>query len=244
MKTGAAWQERTSPSRLNLERSSIRGNRNQSSSPTVIASPGAHLSPDVNRSIPQLSCIDDQQGVDANTSNQSRRSSPATVLLVSEDDYFRTTMRAYLEHVGCRVRCCSHIAWLPNLFFQKAGADLLLLDLDLLGMRVAREMTAFAPGLPVIAIAQPSTAMRDFADANQLGWGLLRKPVVLPELLGMIRKMLETDAIAGCSAAPVAPPGEAGPQAPPSARMDARGRMAPQEAKISCQAMEATGMHQ
>jgi DNA-binding response OmpR family regulator len=245
MKTGAAWLESPSPSRLSVHKGPKR-TRNSNGSPTAIAAPGTLHSSAADARPSRRSGRDLREAEEANSIIPTGAPFPATVLLVSEDDYFRTTMRAYLEHVGCRVRCCAHVAWLPNLFFQGARIDLLLMDVDLLGtpgLRVADELTAFAPDLPVIVISSPSAALRDFAGANQRGWGILRKPVVLPELLGTIRRVLETEAMAGRTAAPVDPPGEADPRACLPAQVDGRGRMAPQEAKISCQTKAATGTH-
>lgn len=128
----------------------------------------------------------------------------ATVLFVSDDDYLRSTMRAYLEHVGFLVRSCADAARVPELFFRAPGAgsavDLLLIDVQALGatgLLLAAELTCFEPDLPVVVIAAPGMDERDLGGITRRGWKMLNKPVLLPQLLGVIRSSLEPSRPAG-----------------------------------------------
>jgi CheY-like chemotaxis protein len=128
----------------------------------------------------------------------------ATVLFVSDDDYLRSTMRSYLEHVGFQVRSCADAARIPELFFDtpEAGSqvDLLLIDvhtLGLTGLRLAAELTCFQPELPVVVIAPPGMEESDLAGIARLEWKFLSKPVLLPKLLGIIRSTLENKEVQG-----------------------------------------------
>jgi DNA-binding NtrC family response regulator len=161
---------------------------------------------------------------------------PKTVLFVSGDEYLRTTMRAYMEHVGYQVRCCADAARVPEMFFHGAGADLLLMDLHLLGatgLRLAAELTGFAPDLPVIAICAPAQDMRGFSGVTPQSWRFLRKPVVLPELLGLIRNALERRQDRRQSAKPALPR----EKSPASARR----RLSRSEPEIAVPEMKAQG---
>lgn len=131
-----------------------------------------------------------------------------TVLLVSDDNYFRSTMRAYLEHAGIPVRSCADAARVPELFFHGAGpgsspgssVDLLLIDvhaMGLTGLRLAAELTGFKPDLPVVVISAPDPQKAALARIARRGWKFLNKPVLLPELLGVIHSALETRRRAG-----------------------------------------------
>lgn len=152
----------------------------------------------------------------ARRSGRETAAAPATVLFVSDDDYFRSTMLAYLEHVGYQVRSCADAARVPELFFHGSGnpsgsgasfcfdVDLLLIDVDALGapgLRMAAELTSFDPDLPVIAIAAPHALQMNGLAGSVRGWKYVSKPVLLPELLELIRAALEpqarTDAEAG-----------------------------------------------
>lgn len=123
---------------------------------------------------------------------------PVTVLFVSDDDYLRSTTRAYLEHSGFQMRSCSEAARVPDLFFRKREAgsavDLLLMDVQAMGatgLRLAAELTCFKPELQVVVIAPPGTEEYDLGGITQRGWKFLNKPVYLPRLLGAIRSLLE-----------------------------------------------------
>jgi DNA-binding response OmpR family regulator len=118
-----------------------------------------------------------------------------TVLFVSDDDYFRTTVRAYLEHVGLAVRSCADAARVPELFFSKPAIDLLLVDVHAIGstgLLLAAELTAFADDLPVIIISNPNGESTTSAVIPSQGWKFLSKPVLLPELLETIHAALGT----------------------------------------------------
>lgn len=117
-----------------------------------------------------------------------------TVLFVSDDDYFRSTMRAYLEHLDFVVRSCADAARVPELFFRGPRVDLLLMDVHAMGatgLRLAAELTGFEPQLPVIVIAAPDLEKNALASIARRGWKFLSKPVLLPELLGLIYNALE-----------------------------------------------------
>lgn len=116
-----------------------------------------------------------------------------TVLFVSDDDYFRTTARAYLEHVGLSVRSCADAARVPDLFFCKPAIDLLLVDVHAIGstgLLLAAELTAFSDDLPVIVISTPNGECAASAVISSQGWKFLNKPVLLPELLETIHAAL------------------------------------------------------
>jgi CheY-like chemotaxis protein len=135
-----------------------------------------------------------KEAADASAENayagvQSQR----TVLFVSDDDYFRTTARAYLEHVGLSVRSCADAARVPELFFRKPAIDLLLVDVHAIGttgLLLTAELTAFSNDLPVIIISPPNGEDRTLAAISGQGWKLLSKPVLLPELLEAIHAAL------------------------------------------------------
>ncbi len=124
-----------------------------------------------------------------------------TVLFVSDDDYFRSTMRAFLEHADFLVRSCADAARVPELFFGDPGprscpepsVDLLLIDVHTMGatgLLLAVELTAFEPDLPVIVISPPDLEKSALAGIVGRGWKFLSKPVLLPELLELIHGLL------------------------------------------------------
>jgi DNA-binding response OmpR family regulator len=119
------------------------------------------------------------------------------VLLVSYDELLRAILRAYLEHVGKRVRCCTDAARVSELFVRGAGLDLLVVDVPLAGapeLRLAAELTAQFPDLRVIVLcADPATKTKIAAGCPE-GWRLVSRPMVLPDLLGLIRGALEKHA--------------------------------------------------
>lgn len=118
-----------------------------------------------------------------------------TVLLVSDDQYFRTTMRAYLEHVGFRVRCGGDFKRAPELLLRGVGVDLLLIDAHstgAAGLGLAADLSTSAPDLPVIVICAPNTGTREVPRMSLRGWRFVSMPVALPELLGLIRNLLES----------------------------------------------------
>jgi len=130
----------------------------------------------------------------AGASTQPHSTPPlGTVLFVSDDDYFRTTARAYLEHVGLSVRSCADAARVPELFFCKPAIDLLLVDVHAIGstgLLLAAELTAFSDDLPVIIISTPNGECATSAVISSQGWKFLNKPVLLPELLETIHAAL------------------------------------------------------
>lgn len=128
-----------------------------------------------------------------------------TVLLVSNDDCLRSTVRAYLEHEGFTVRSCADAARVPDLFFcrpgepaaaerggisgHSSGIDLLLMDVHALGatgLRLAAALTSFDPDLPVIVISAADAGKNAWAGMARRGWKFLNTPVLVPELLGVI----------------------------------------------------------
>lgn len=120
-----------------------------------------------------------------------------TVLLVSDDDSLRAILRAYLEHVGKRVRCCADAAHVPELFVRSASLDLLLVDIswaEAPELRLAAELTAQFPELPVIVLCAESQTLAKIAEGCPKGWRLVSRPVTLPDLLGLIRSALEKPA--------------------------------------------------
>lgn len=116
-----------------------------------------------------------------------------TVLFVSNDDYFRATTRAFLQHVGLTVRSCDDAARVPELFFSKPAIDLLLVNVHAIGttgLLLTAELTAFANDLPVIIISAPDREGNTLEAISSQGWTLLSKPVLLPDLLEAIHTAL------------------------------------------------------
>jgi DNA-binding NtrC family response regulator len=131
-----------------------------------------------------------------------------TVLFVSDDDYFRTTARAYLEHVGLSVRSCADAARVPELFFRKPAIDLLLVDVHAIGstaLLLAAELTGFANDLPVIIISPPNGEDSALSAISIQGWKFVSKPVLLPELLEAIHAALGRKSSLETSNTPIAP---------------------------------------
>ncbi len=159
--------------------------------------------PDKPTSLHPVSCATNY-GAEPGTTGESAHSSTespstdvpslGTVLFVSDDDFFRTTVRAYLEHVGLSVRSSADAARVPELFFRKPAIDLLLVDVHAIGMTgllLAAELTAFTPDLPVIIVAAPNGENSGAFEAiSGQNWRFLRKPVLLPELLEAIHASL------------------------------------------------------
>jgi DNA-binding NtrC family response regulator len=116
-----------------------------------------------------------------------------TVLFVSDDDYFRATARAYLEHVGLSVRSCADPTRVPDLLVRKPAIDLLLVDVHAIGTAgrpLAAELAAFAADLPAIIISAPNGDNGALAAIPNRSWKILSKPVLLPELLEAIHAAL------------------------------------------------------
>jgi CheY-like chemotaxis protein len=116
-----------------------------------------------------------------------------TVLFVSDDDYFRATARAYLEHVGLSVRSCADPTRVPDLLFRKPAIDLLLADVHSIGtagVPLAAGLAAFASDLPVIIISAPNGDNGYLTAISNRNWKILSKPLLLPELLEAIHTAL------------------------------------------------------
>jgi CheY-like chemotaxis protein len=117
-----------------------------------------------------------------------------TVLFVSNDDYFRSMMRAYLEHVGYNVLSCAEPGQALPRLFRGAGFHLALIDMHALGaaaaMLMAGELTESRADLPVILIAGPNAEQEILLQVEQRGWKCLNKPLLLPELLEIIHRAL------------------------------------------------------
>src|SRR6185437_1041004 len=56
-----------------------------------------------------------------------------SVLIVSADDYLRSTMRSFLEHVGFTALACIDVRRAAQIFFGGSAVDLLLVDAHTLG---------------------------------------------------------------------------------------------------------------
>ncbi len=123
------------------------------------------------------------------------------MLFVSDDDSFRSAMRAYLEDGGFQVRSCADAARVPELFFcgggQGSSIDLLLIDVHALGatgLRLAAALTSFEPDLPVIVISAPGArknAQNALTALAGRGWKFLDKTVLPPRLLEMVHNALD-----------------------------------------------------
>jgi len=113
-----------------------------------------------------------------------------TVLFVSSDGYFRSMMRAYLEHVGYNVLSCAEPGQALPRFFRVAEIGLVLIDMDALGAAAASlladQLTESRADLPVILIVGPGASDDTLSQIEQRGWRFQIKPLLLPELLEMI----------------------------------------------------------
>lgn len=132
--------------------------------------------------------------------------SSKSVLIVSADDYLRSTMRSFLEHVGFTALACIDVRRAAQIFFGGSAVDLLLVDAHTLGadgVALAGQCSGGRPNLPVIVLSGPGpkhdsdaagtpAAEPGFSERVPFrAWRMLRKPVLLPVLLGIIRKALE-----------------------------------------------------
>lgn len=153
----------------------------------------------------RLPCLSDGPPPEGTASSAS----PKSVLIVSADDYLRSTMRSFLEHVGFTALACIDVRRAAQIFFGGSTVDLLLVDAHTLGadgVALAGQCSGGRPDLPVILLAGPdhdpgvdsgvSSAAESIACR---AWKKLRKPVVLPVLLGIIRKALEPRKVAPVS---------------------------------------------
>lgn len=142
------------------------------------------------RSGPHVVAIDAPQGGLETGGNSALE----TVLFVSNDDYFRSMMRAYLEHVGYSVLSCAEPGQALPKFFRVAEIGLVLIDMHALGaaaaLLLAGRLTESRAGLPVILIAGPGASDDTLSQIEQRGWRFLVKPLLLPELLEMIHRAL------------------------------------------------------
>lgn len=148
---------------------------------------------------------------------------PHTVLFLSDDDYFRSMMRAYLEHMGFRVLSCAKSRFTSEIFLRGPRVNLLLIDMHALGtsaVLLASEITDADPSLPVIFICEPNCAQDTLDAIARRGWEFLTKPLLLPELLGLIRKALDQQPSSGLPV-PISrpsPPAKGSPRAEPNRR--------------------------
>ncbi len=124
-----------------------------------------------------------------------RDSALETVLFVSNDDYFRSMMRAYLEHVGYGVLSCAEPGQALPRFFRVANISLALIDMHALGvpagLLLASQLTESRPDLPVILIVGPNPDHDTLLRIEHRGWKSVSKPLLLPELLVIIHRALE-----------------------------------------------------
>jgi len=149
-----------------------------------------------------LPCLSGEPPLQETASSASSKS----VLIVSADDYLRSTMRSFLEHVGLTALACIDVRRAAHIFFGGSAVDLLLVDAHTLGadgVALAGQCSGGRPNLPVIVLSgpgpKPGSDAAGTLDAepgfSELGpfraWRMLRKPILLPVLLGIIRKALE-----------------------------------------------------
>ncbi|MGB6686242.1 MAG: response regulator [Terracidiphilus sp.] len=83
---------------------------------------------------------------------------------------------------ACHVLDCGH------------GADLPLVDLHLLGapgLELASQVSDNRPAKPVIVLTGPDTGDHALGSILIRGWKFLRKPFLLPDLLGLIQPAFE-----------------------------------------------------
>lgn len=134
------------------------------------------------------------------------------ILLVSNDDYFRPMVRAYLEHVGFAVISCADARRAPEIASSTPNLSLLLLDLSSSGqeeLQVALELEEIRAGMPAVIMSGCGLTDDEIEMVGHHPWRLLRKPLQLPELLAVIRQVFDRSKLGPNASAPGKLPGTA-----------------------------------
>jgi CheY-like chemotaxis protein len=119
-----------------------------------------------------------------------------SILLVDDDLEIRSLTRTFLEHEGYRVYSSGDAMRAAQVFRSAEKVDLLIADIYLpgrSGLELAVELKQIRRDLPVLLI---SGGLMDTAQLEQLeleGWSFLAKPFALPELLGAVHRILNTE---------------------------------------------------
>lgn len=129
----------------------------------------------------------------------------STILLLSNDDYLRPMIRAYLEHVGFAVISCTDALRASSIASNTEHLGLMLIDLDSSGaeaLQVAFELQTVREGMPAVILSASGLTNDETDILDRHAWKLLRKPLQLPELLAVIRQILDRDKLQAGSYAP------------------------------------------
>lgn len=111
--------------------------------------------------------------------------SPASVLIVDDDDDIRINFSDILQDIGYRTTT-AECAESALDYVRKDDFDVVLLDYKLPGMDGAslyREIKRLRPSIPAIMITAWSGSDGAQQALNAGTWDVLRKPVDIPELL-------------------------------------------------------------
>jgi DNA-binding NtrC family response regulator len=121
-----------------------------------------------------------------------------SVFVLSNDRYFCSLVRSYLESAGLNVFTCSTVDRADSTFLNRCQFDLTVIDVQSLGITAvffAQHFSELRPEIPVLIIegARPDEAvLRSFMIDN---WTKARKPVELPDLLAAIHGLLNRGSI-------------------------------------------------
>ncbi len=117
------------------------------------------------------------------------------ILLVDDEEAVARMEKQMLERLGYRVTTCTgSIEALETFKADPAAFDLIITDMSmprLTGDRMARQMMALKPGLPVILCTGFSEQITPQMAASMGIKGFLMKPVVRGELAATVRKLLD-----------------------------------------------------
>jgi len=117
------------------------------------------------------------------------------IQLVSADDNLRRLLRSFLEHAGFDVVCCADVDQGAAACSNEREPDLLIVDLHSLGgpaLELALSLAAHHRRLPVVALHGADSGPELRRAAKQHRWRLVPKPVLVPQLLGVICSMLDS----------------------------------------------------
>jgi DNA-binding response OmpR family regulator len=99
-------------------------------------------------------------------------------------------IRAYMEHLGFAVISCTNVESAFEIVSRTQAMQLLLIDVDSSGskgLQLARELTGGRTDLAAVIMAGPQHADNELRMVESHTWKMLRKPIRLPELLGVIQ---------------------------------------------------------
>jgi len=117
------------------------------------------------------------------------------ILLVDDEEAVARMEKQMLERLGYRITTCtSSLDALKTFEADPTAFDLVITDMSMPGMtgdRMARQMMALKPGLPVILCTGFSEQISPQMAASIGINGFLMKPVLLSELAGTVRRLLD-----------------------------------------------------